>query len=210
MANARRVCVFVCILTGLLPIDALLHMTNIGTLFAFVIVCAAVLVMRVTNPDAERPFRAPLYPYVPLAGILSCTLLMLSLPAPNWQASDHRAHTSESTHDSTQERAREDTLAPAAFSLGIRSQPSTLGGSHAPTATTARGGIKHACSAGTASSCGWPLASLSTPATGSITATFAGDTVRACVRVPPPASLSAVGALSSMRLSMSSGTVCRL
>ncbi len=71
-------------LTGFLPIDALLHLTNIGTLFAFVIVCAAVLIMRRTNPDAERPFRAPLYPFVPILGILSCLMLMFSLPVENW------------------------------------------------------------------------------------------------------------------------------
>src|SRR6185369_543929 len=58
--------VFVAILTGFLPIGALLNMTNIGTLFAFVIVCAAVLIMRRTNPNAERPFRAPFYPLVPI------------------------------------------------------------------------------------------------------------------------------------------------
>jgi APA family basic amino acid/polyamine antiporter len=76
--------VFVSILAGLLPIDALLHMTNIGTLFAFVIVCAAVLIMRRTNPDAERPFKAPFYPVVPLLGIFTCLLLMFSLPVANW------------------------------------------------------------------------------------------------------------------------------
>jgi APA family basic amino acid/polyamine antiporter len=76
--------VFVATLTGFLPIDALLHLTNIGTLLAFVIVCAAVLIMRQTNPDAERPFRAPFYPVVPIIGILSCLLLMFSLPAANW------------------------------------------------------------------------------------------------------------------------------
>src|SRR5262249_31456895 len=75
---------FVAIMTGFLPIDALLHMTNIGTLFAFMIVCAAVLIMRRTNPDAERPFRAPLYPVVPILGIVSCLLLMFSLPVENW------------------------------------------------------------------------------------------------------------------------------
>jgi APA family basic amino acid/polyamine antiporter len=75
---------FVATMTGFLPIDALLHMTNIGTLFAFLIVCAAVLIMRKTNPDAERPFRAPLYPLVPILGILSCLLLMFSLPVENW------------------------------------------------------------------------------------------------------------------------------
>jgi APA family basic amino acid/polyamine antiporter len=76
--------VFVALLTGFLPIDALLHLTNIGTLFAFVIVCAAVLIMRRTNPDAERPFRVPLYPLVPILGILACLLLMFSLPVENW------------------------------------------------------------------------------------------------------------------------------
>jgi APA family basic amino acid/polyamine antiporter len=76
--------VFVAIMTAFLPIDALLHLTNIGTLFAFVIVCAAVLIMRRTNPDAERPFRCPLVPLVPALGIGFCLLLMLSLPAANW------------------------------------------------------------------------------------------------------------------------------
>ena len=59
-------------------------MTSIGTLLAFVIVCAAVLIMRRTNPDAERPFRVPLYPVTPVLGILTCLLLMFSLPAENW------------------------------------------------------------------------------------------------------------------------------
>ena len=76
--------VFVMTLTGFLPLDALLHLTNIGTLFAFFIVCAAVLIMRRTNPEAERPFRAPLYPFVPILGMLACLLLMFSLPVENW------------------------------------------------------------------------------------------------------------------------------
>src|SRR5207247_10407555 len=50
---------FVGVLAGLLPIGALLHLTNIGTLFAFVIVCGAVLIMRRTNPAASRPSRCP-------------------------------------------------------------------------------------------------------------------------------------------------------
>ncbi len=75
---------FVAVLAGLLPIDALLHLTNIGTLFAFVLVCAAVLIMRRTNPQAHRPFRCPLVPLVPMLGILCCLLLMFSLPAANW------------------------------------------------------------------------------------------------------------------------------
>jgi APA family basic amino acid/polyamine antiporter len=75
---------FVGLLAGFLPIGALLHLTNIGTLFAFVIVCGAVLIMRRTNPEAERPFRCPLVPLVPILGIAACLLLMFSLPAANW------------------------------------------------------------------------------------------------------------------------------
>jgi amino acid transporter len=76
--------IFVAAMTAFLPIDALLHLTNIGTLFAFAIVCAAVLIMRRTNPDANRPFRCPFVPAVPILGIGACLLLMLSLPAENW------------------------------------------------------------------------------------------------------------------------------
>ncbi len=75
---------FVLIMAGLLPIDALLHLTNIGTLLAFVIVCAAVLIMRRKYPDVERPFRCPWVPFVPIMGVLSCTMLMFSLPVANW------------------------------------------------------------------------------------------------------------------------------
>jgi len=74
----------VAVMAGFLPIDALLRLANIGTLFAFTLVCAAVLIMRRTNPHAVRPFRAPLYPWVPILGILSCLMLMFSLPVENW------------------------------------------------------------------------------------------------------------------------------
>jgi APA family basic amino acid/polyamine antiporter len=75
---------FVAILTGFLPIDALLQMTNIGTLFAFAIVCIAVLIMRKKHPEAERPFRCPMVPLIPILGILFCLVLMFSLPTANW------------------------------------------------------------------------------------------------------------------------------
>jgi APA family basic amino acid/polyamine antiporter len=75
---------FVASMAGLIPLSILAEMTSIGTLFAFVIVCGAVLVMRRTNPDAVRPFRAPFVPLVPILGILTCLLLMFSLPAENW------------------------------------------------------------------------------------------------------------------------------
>jgi APA family basic amino acid/polyamine antiporter len=67
-----------------LPLRALADLTNIGTLFAFVVVCIAVLIMRVMHPEAERPFRAPLYPWVPILGILTCLILMFSLAKENW------------------------------------------------------------------------------------------------------------------------------
>jgi len=71
-------------LSSLFPIDWLLHLTNIGTLFAFVIVCAAVLIMRKTHPNAERPFRCPMVPLIPILGIVCCVMLMMSLPIDNW------------------------------------------------------------------------------------------------------------------------------
>src|SRR5262249_39766641 len=64
--------VFVALLSSLLPLRILTDLVNIGTLLAFVIVCAAVLIMRRTNPHAERPFRAPLVPLVPILGIATC------------------------------------------------------------------------------------------------------------------------------------------
>jgi APA family basic amino acid/polyamine antiporter len=75
---------FVASMAGFIPLSILAEMTSIGTLFAFVIVCGAVLVMRKTNPNANRPFRAPFVPLVPILGILTCLLLMFSLPAENW------------------------------------------------------------------------------------------------------------------------------
>jgi len=75
---------FVSVLAGLLPLRILADLVNIGTLLAFVIVCAAVLIMRVTHPHAERPFRCPLSPVIPILGIVTCLLLMFALPAENW------------------------------------------------------------------------------------------------------------------------------
>jgi APA family basic amino acid/polyamine antiporter len=67
-----------------LPLRILADLVNIGTLLAFVIVCAAVLIMRRTHPEVHRPFRAPLGSIVPIAGILCCLLLMFSLRVENW------------------------------------------------------------------------------------------------------------------------------
>ena len=75
---------FVGVMASFLPLRILAELVNIGTLLAFIIVCAAVLIMRRTNPELPRPFKAPLFPFVPIAGILICLLLMLSLPSENW------------------------------------------------------------------------------------------------------------------------------
>jgi|RhiMethySRZTD1v2_1073278.scaffolds.fasta_scaffold163295_2 APA family basic amino acid/polyamine antiporter len=76
--------IVVAIMGALLPLGVLADLTNIGTLLAFVIVCAAVLILRKTHPDAERPFRVPFGPVFPVLGILTCLLLMFSLPPENW------------------------------------------------------------------------------------------------------------------------------
>jgi amino acid transporter len=74
---------FVATMAALLPLRILAELVNIGTLLAFVIVCAAVLIMRVTNPKADRPFRVPWSPLLPALGIVMCLMLMFSLPSEN-------------------------------------------------------------------------------------------------------------------------------
>jgi amino acid transporter len=77
-------CVVVALVAGLTQIQVVGEMTSIGTLFAFVVVCAAVLMLRFKRPDAHRPFRVPWGPVFPIAGILSCAYLMLNLPVITW------------------------------------------------------------------------------------------------------------------------------
>ena len=74
----------VAIVAALFPLKILADLVNIGTLMAFVIVCAAVLVMRRTNPELPRPFRTPLVPLVPILGMASNTLMMFYLGWENW------------------------------------------------------------------------------------------------------------------------------
>jgi basic amino acid/polyamine antiporter, APA family len=69
---------------SLLPLNILADLTNIGTLFAFVLVCGSVLILRYVEPDRPRPFRCPFSPLFPMCGIVLCIALMLSLPSENW------------------------------------------------------------------------------------------------------------------------------
>jgi len=75
---------FVGIFAGLANIDEIVQLTNIGTLFAFVLVAVGILVLRRTDPGRVRPFRTPWVPAVPLLAILSCGYLMFELPRDTW------------------------------------------------------------------------------------------------------------------------------
>lgn len=77
-------CVFVAPFSGFLPLSVVGEMTSIGTLFAFVIVCAGVWVMRRNNPNTPRPFRTPWVPFVPIMGIVWNFAQMYSLGWHNW------------------------------------------------------------------------------------------------------------------------------
>ena len=70
--------------TGILPLQLLGQLVNIGTLLAFVLVCIGVWILRYKRPDLDRPFRTPLVPFVPIMGVLCCAGLMLTLPADTW------------------------------------------------------------------------------------------------------------------------------
>ncbi len=77
-------CVVVAIVAGLTQIQTVGEMTSIGTLFAFVVVSAAVIILRIKRPEAHRPFRVPGGLLFPILGIVSCLWLMLNLPVITW------------------------------------------------------------------------------------------------------------------------------
>jgi APA family basic amino acid/polyamine antiporter len=72
------------IFSAFAPLSLVGHLTSIGTLLAFAIVCASVLVLRKTRPDLPRPFKTPFVPFVPILGIITCVLMMLSLGLATW------------------------------------------------------------------------------------------------------------------------------
>lgn len=65
-------------------IDEMVDLTNIGTLFAFILVCFGVIILRVKEPHRHRPFKVPLNPIIPLLGVGSCVFLMTGLPGITW------------------------------------------------------------------------------------------------------------------------------
>ena len=81
--------VFVGVFAGLANIDEIVQLTNIGTLFAFILVAVGILILRRTDPDRVRPFRTPLVPLVPILAVLSCGYLMASCPGKPGCASSY-------------------------------------------------------------------------------------------------------------------------
>jgi APA family basic amino acid/polyamine antiporter len=76
--------IIVACVAALTPIEVLGEMVSIGTLFAFVLVCGAVIYLRRSDADVARPFRVPNAPWIPILGILFCLSLMLGLPLITW------------------------------------------------------------------------------------------------------------------------------
>jgi APA family basic amino acid/polyamine antiporter len=72
------------IIAGVLPISILGQLVSIGTLFAFIIVCLSVLLLRKRKPDIHRPFKTPWVPFVPIAGAIICFIQMAALPLDTW------------------------------------------------------------------------------------------------------------------------------
>jgi len=84
----HKASLFILILVGLfsafIPGDIVGDMTSIGTLFAFMLVCVAVIVLRKTNPKMKREFRTPWVPFVPILGIVVCGAMIFGLGWTNW------------------------------------------------------------------------------------------------------------------------------
>ena len=82
--NTVVVSVVVALIAGFVPADYLWDTVSIGTLIAFIVVATAVLVLRRTAPDLERPFRVPGYPVTPLLTIAVCLYILSGLAAVTW------------------------------------------------------------------------------------------------------------------------------
>jgi APA family basic amino acid/polyamine antiporter len=78
------IAIIMAIIAGMLPINQVASLVNMGTLAAFVVVCLGVIILRYTKPDLVRPFRTPFNPLIPALGVLMCIYLMSSLPRVTW------------------------------------------------------------------------------------------------------------------------------
>ena len=76
--------VFVGAFAAFIPGDIVGDMTSIGTLFAFILVCAGIMILRKKNPDAPRQFKTPMVPLVPILGIIVCASMIFGLGWTNW------------------------------------------------------------------------------------------------------------------------------
>src|SRR5437868_2007599 len=76
--------VFVAVFAAFASIDEMVDLTNIGTLFAFILVCAGIIVLRKRDPDRPRPFRVPGGLIIPILGIITCLYLIYYLPPTSW------------------------------------------------------------------------------------------------------------------------------
>jgi APA family basic amino acid/polyamine antiporter len=74
----------VALFAAFVPGDVVGHMTSIGTLFAFMLVCAAVIILRKKEPNMQREFKTPLVPLIPILGIIACGLMIFGLGWENW------------------------------------------------------------------------------------------------------------------------------
>ena len=79
--NTLIVGVIACGFAGFMGLDELANLTNVGTLFAFAIVCVTVVYLRYVRPEVPRPFKTPLFPFTPILGAVMCLFLLMSLIA---------------------------------------------------------------------------------------------------------------------------------
>ena len=77
--NTIIVGIAACLAAGFMSLDALSDLSNVGSLMAFAMVCATVMYLRFSRPEMKRPFKTPLFPLVPILGVLMCLLLLLSI-----------------------------------------------------------------------------------------------------------------------------------
>ena len=84
LVNSWVTGIAVSVFAGVIPLNKLAHLTNIGTLFAFTTVAIGILILRKTEPNLKRSFMVPFVPVIPLLAVAFCTYLALQLPATTW------------------------------------------------------------------------------------------------------------------------------